>query len=80
MKYKIFEFEIRETCVPDGYYTSTEYRNILKDLKMPFEFEDTHPNESSAMAEICKWSEELKNKNLTILPIISINWEGDIVE
>lgn len=43
-----------------------------------FSFNESHDSIESAVAEIEKYSEDLKGSALTIIPIININYMGEI--
>jgi len=80
MKYIIYELiqpsHLKES-VQDGYYIKTVYRNVLEELDVP-KVESKHDSMESALSEINSNKELLKHLTLTVLPILSINWEGDI--
>lgn len=80
MNYIIYELtrpNILQKIVPDGYYTKELIRNVLEELDEPF-IESQHESYDLAMAEIVKHKDKLKFKTMTILPIISIDYEGEI--
>lgn len=60
-----------------GYYTETIYRDVLEKLKV-HGVESEHKTMESAIEEINKNKEKLKNTRLTILPVISIDWDGEV--
>jgi hypothetical protein len=82
MKYVIFEMvqpsHLME-LVQDGYCGKAVYRDVLERLDVPG-VETIHPTMESAVNEIEKNVDSLKNLKLTILPIISVNWEGEFSE
>lgn len=81
MKYIIYEMvqpshlkEVKQ----EGYgYTKTIYRNVLEEIDYPY-VESKHDSFDSAVAEITKNAEKLKNLELTIIPVISISWDAEI--
>jgi len=80
MKYIIYELtqpNILQKMVPDGYYVKELVRNVLEELDEPM-ISSNHDTYDLAMREIIENKDKLKYKNLTILPIISIKWNGDI--
>ena len=66
-----------QKVVQDGYYVKTLDRCVLQKLDEPFVHEEQDSIED-ALAEIEKNVEKLKNKSLTILPIICVNYEEKI--
>ena len=82
MKYVIYVMvqpsHLKE-LVPDGYHQKTVYRDVLERLDVPG-VESIHPTMAIAVNEIEKNVDSLKNLNLTILPVISINWVGEFNE
>jgi hypothetical protein len=63
--------------VPDGYYVKELVRNVLEELDEPM-ISSQHDSYDLAMQEIVKHKDKLKFKSLTILQIISVNYEGEI--
>lgn len=80
MKYVIYEMvqpsQLKEV-EQDGYYTKVIYRSVLQILDIPG-VEEEHSSMESAISEINTNSKLLKNLNLTILPVFSISWEGEV--
>jgi len=80
MKYIIYEMiqpeEIKK-IVPDGYYEKTIYRDVLQKLQKP-NVEAEHPTMESAINEITTKKEHLKHLTLTILPVFTILYDGEI--
>jgi hypothetical protein len=54
-------------------------RSVLEELNIP-EVESNHDNFESAIAEIYLKKDKLKNLQLTVIPIITINWDGEILD
>lgn len=80
MKYVIYELvqpshlkEIEE----DGYHLKTVYRNVLQKLDIP-RVESEHLSMQSAVAEITDKKDLLRHLELTVIPVFSISWNGEI--
>ena len=84
MKYQIFELvgpQILHKYKPDGYYTKSTQGVVLQDIDINrYGFEEKHESIESAMNEIEKYFDDLKNKTLTIIPIIKINYDGEVIK
>lgn len=82
MKYQIFELigpSILKKYEPDGYHMKSTQGIVLQDVNINcFEFKECHESIESAMNEIEKYSEDLKSKTLTIIPMIYIDYNGEI--
>ena len=80
MKYVIYKMvqpdELKE-YKPDGYYSKTIYRDVLQRLDI-HGVEDEHSTMESAITEIENEKDRLKHLKLTILPVITISWDGEI--
>ncbi len=80
MKYVIYEM-VQPSQLKDveqgGYYPRVIYRSVLQVLDVDGVEED-HPTMESAISEINTKSKLLKNLNLTVLPVFSISWEGEV--
>ena len=61
----------------DGHYLKILERNVLEILD-EYGVEETHESFEGAVEEINKHAAKLKYKTLTILPIIRIDYEGEI--
>lgn len=62
----------------DGYYQKTVYRAVLERLDITgVEYE--HSSMEGAIAEIHSKREKLKHLELTILPILQISYDGEII-
>ena len=82
MKFQIFELvepSILKKHEPDGYHMKSIQRIILQDVDINrFGFEEKHESIESAMNEIEEYSDDLKSKTLTIIPIINIDYDGEV--
>lgn len=82
MKYQIFELvepQILRKYEPDGYHMKCIQGVVLQEVDIDrFGFEETHESIDSAMNEIEKYSDDLKSKTLTIIPIINIDYNGEV--
>lgn len=61
----------------DGYYPKTIYRYVLEKLDVSG-VDEEHPTMESAVTEIQNKKDLLKHLKLTIIPIISISWDGEV--
>jgi hypothetical protein len=81
MKYIIYELIVIDHLhgsKNEGYgRTSTIDRLVLEEVD-EIGVESKHPTAESAMAEISLNKDKLKMRKLTVMPIISINWDGEI--
>ena len=82
MKYQIFELispPSLKKYEPDGYHMKSTQGSILQEIDIDrYGFEENHDSIDSAMNEIEKYSDNLKSKTLTIIPIININYDGEV--
>ena len=82
MKYQIFELvgpSILKKYEPDGYHMKSTQGIVLQDVDIDrYGFEERHESIESAMNEIGRYSEDLKSKTLTIIPIITIDYDGEV--
>ena len=82
MKFQIFELiepSILKKHEPDGYHMKSIQGIILQDVDINrYGFEEIHDSIDSAMNEIEKYSDDLKTKTLTIIPIINIDYDGEV--
>lgn len=81
MKYVIYEMiqldHLRD-FVNEGYgYKKTIYRDVLEKLDVD-KVQSEHLTVESAIEEIQKNKDRLKSLRLTILPVISISWDGEV--
>lgn len=80
MKYiihKIVKPEFLQTTEMDGYYQKTIHRCVFERLYENGVNEE-HESMESALQEIEKRKDDLKHFELTIIPIITISWDGTI--
>ena len=81
MKYRIYKMvkpdNLRE-IEGDGYYPTTIYREVFERLDVPGVGEE-HTTMESAIEEINNKKELLTNLSLTIMPIISISWDAEVI-
>ena len=75
--YELIQPDLFTQTIPDGYYSKTVYKDILQKVDLN-NFESEHSTIDSAISEIKKNAELLKHITLTIIPIITINLEGEI--
>ena len=81
MKYIIYEMiqpDHLKDIVREGYgYTKTVYRNVLEQLDVDG-VESEHQTLELAMAEIVSKKDKLKHLTLTVIPVVTISWDGAI--
>ena len=81
MRYTIYEMikpsHLTEVEL-DGYYPKSIHRDVLQKLDI-HGIEEEHPTMEAAIAEINAKKDQLKNLQLTIVPVISISWDGELV-
>jgi len=81
MKYIIYEMvspEHLQKTIQEGYGSvKTLYRNVLERIDVSG-VESEHETLEMAMAEIVSKKDKLKQMELTILPFISVDWDGEI--
>ena len=82
MKFQIFELvepPILKKHEPDGYHMKSIQGIILQDVDIDrYGFEEIHDSIDLAINEIEKYSDDLKSKTLTIIPIINIDYDGEV--
>ena len=82
MKFQIFELiepSILKKYEPDGYHMKSIQGIILQDVDINrYGFEEKHESIESAMNEIEEYSDDLKSKTLTIIPIITNDYDGEV--
>ena len=80
MKYVIYEMvqpsHLRE-IKPDGYYQKTICRDVLQILDVNG-VKTEHETFEMAISEIVSKKDKLKQMQLTIIPVISISWDGEL--
>jgi len=77
MNYKIYELVGKSKTIPDGYNMRTIETYKLEEIR-EWDMENDYDSIDAAYADIVKKKDDLKIKTLTILPIININWDGEI--
>ena len=82
MNYQIFELvepSILHKYEPDGYHMKSIQGIILQNVDINrYGFEEIHDSIDLAINEIEKYSDDLKSKTLTIIPIINIDYDGEV--
>ena len=82
MKYKIYELvkpEVLKSTEPDGYGVKTVELITLKEAdSWASGLEYSYSSELEAMTDIIDNKENLKHLDLVIIPIISVNWNGEL--
>ena len=76
--YKLIQPSHLKEIVYENYFTKTIDRNVLEKLDIRGVKEE-HPTMESAIAEIHNKKDLLKNLELTIIPVFSILWDGEVV-
>lgn len=80
MKYTIYKMikpsHLKE-IEPDGYHQQTIYRDVLEKLDI-FGVEEEHLTMESAITEIHNKKDLLKHLQLTIIPVLTISWDGEV--
>ena len=61
----------------DGYCQKTIYRDVLQKLDI-YGVEEEHTTMESAIAEINNKNGLLKNLKMTIIPVLSVSWDGEV--
>lgn len=82
MRYKIFEMvkpEILKNVEPDGYHIKTIERIVLQPINYSSGVDDDYTSVEMANQAIIENKEKLKNKDLCILPIVTIRWDGEMI-
>ena len=77
MTYKIYELIGKSKTVPDGYNMTTIETYKLEEIR-EWDMENDYDSIDAAYNDILKKKTDLKSKTLTILPIININWGGEV--
>ena len=78
MIYKIYELIGKSKTVPDGYNMTTITHYKLEEV-IEWDMKNKYASFEEAHADLIKKRSDFKNRTLTILPIIDINYDGDIV-
>lgn len=82
MKYQIYKLinpRILREDDDSGYEHKYINRTVLEEIS-DYSINDTHNSIEACIEEIKLNSEKLKNSTLTIIPIIGLNYFGDIIE
>ena len=77
MIYRIYELIGKSKTEPDGYNMRTVTTYKLEEVR-EWDMKNDYGSVEEAHTEIVKKKDDYKNRTLTILPIIDINWEGEI--
>ncbi len=75
--YKLVEPNFLQELEADGYYTRTIKRSVLEPINI-FGIETEHYSVEAAYAEIQNNSKKLTNLDLTVIPVISVGWDGEV--
>jgi len=73
--YKMVQPSHLKEIEPDGYYQKIVHRSVLESLDVTG-VEKEHSTMESAINEINDKRDMLKYLQLTVLPVLSIDWEG----
>lgn len=82
MKYVIYEMtkpDVLSRSEQDGYYVKTINPITLEEI-VDFNIKTEHHSIDSAISEIHKHKDSLKSKYLTVLPVIKVDYDGNIEE
>lgn len=80
MRYIIYEMvqpEYLQRLDEEGYRQKVIKRHVLEKVDEP-RMESEHPTMEAAIAEIHLNKERLKHKQLTIIPVLNIRWDGEV--
>ncbi len=80
MNYKIYELvkpEILKKTEPDGYHIKTTELITIKEADY-YGLDWSYNSELEARTAIMDNKENLKHKDLIVLNVMSVNWEGEI--
>lgn len=75
--YKLLQPQVLKEINTDDWHPKTIERTVLERLNI-YDVEEEHATLESALAEINNKKESLKHLTLTVIPVISINWNGEI--
>ena len=82
MSYKIYELvkpEVLKKTEPDGYHIKTTELITLKEVDgLASGLEYSYNSELEARTAIIYNKDKLKQKDLVILPMLSVNWDGEV--
>ena len=82
MKYVIHEMtepNVLSRTEPDGYYVKTINPITLEEIA-DFNIKTEHDSMDSAISEIHRHKNRLKSKYLTVIPVIKVDYDGNIEE
>ena len=81
MTYKIYELvkpEVLKRLVREGYSTVTKELIVLDEMGYDSGVDDCYSSEAEAHSAIINNKEELKHKDLIIMPVVSVGWDGEV--
>ena len=81
MHYKIYELvkpEHLQSKEVDGYHLKTIERNVLQEMAYSSHLSNDYSTIEEAVEAINKNVENVKYKDLAIIPVVSINWDGTV--
>ncbi len=77
MRYIIYEM-VQPDCLYDRrHHSLTIKRHVLEKVNEP-RMEAEHPTMEAAIAEIHLNKQRLTHKQLTIIPVLTIGWDGEV--
>lgn len=62
----------------EGYSTRTVYRRVLEELNGHFQWNNEFGSIEQAYTFIKENSEHFKCMELTVIPVIDVNWDGEV--
>lgn len=80
MSYKIYELarpDILKKLKHDGYSTKTQSLIVIKEVEC-VDIEWSYTSEEAARTAVLKNADKLKHKEIVVLNVMSVNWEGKI--
>ena len=81
MKYKIYELvkpEHLQKKEVDGYDLKTITRSVLQEMDYSSHLDNDYSTIEEAVQAINQNIESVKYKELTILPVINVSWDGSV--
>lgn len=81
MKYKVYELvkpEMLKRIEHEGYDKVTKELITLEEVTYSSGLDYSYNSELEAMTDIRDNKDRLKHKDLVIMPIVSVNWNGEI--
>ena len=76
--YRIYELEEKRK-VSNTIGRDYEYYHKLLSLNLPHYMEDTYPTMEAAENFVKENPDIFKHKTLTILPVMRLSWEGELI-